>query len=129
MGSTTAVRAAMHRLDNAYYRLIYVVSAGLTSQTLVRILLDRLRIEPCLRYSDNHALVQQTLADSHASGQLVVFVIDEAHDLNPLVLGPLRCLPNFSMGFILPVVAMVRGTDRTSRNVTIAEINFLGSGH
>jgi len=95
MGKTTAVRAAMHRLDGTRYRPIYVASAGLTSQTLVRILLERLHIEPRFRYSDNHALVQQALEDSHASGQQVVFVIDEAHDLNPLLLGQLRYLLNF----------------------------------
>lgn len=103
MGKTTAVRAAMHRLDSARYRPIYVASAGLTSQTLLRILLERLHIEPRFRYSDNHALVQAALEDSHASGQQVVFVIDEAHDLNPLLLGQLRYLLNFRTDSFSPL--------------------------
>lgn len=61
MGNTTAVLAAMHRLDNERYRSIYVASAGLTSQTLVRILLEKLHIESRFRYTENHALVQQAL--------------------------------------------------------------------
>jgi len=95
MGKTTAVRAAMHRLDSARYRPIYVASAELTSQTLVRILLEKLHIEPRFRYTENHALVQQALDDSYAAGQQVVVVIDEVHDLNPLFLGQLRFLLNF----------------------------------
>ena len=81
MGKTTAVRAAMHRLDAARYRSLYVASAGLTSQTLVRILLERMHIEPRFRYTENHALVQKAFEDSYASGQQVVVVIDEGRFL------------------------------------------------
>lgn len=103
MGKTTAVRAAMHRLDNAHYRPIYVASAGLTSQTLVRILLEKLHIEPRFRYTENHALVQQALEDSYAAGQQVVVVIDEAHDLSPILLGQLRVLLNFRTDSFSPM--------------------------
>jgi len=103
MGKTTAVRAAMHRLDAARFRPIYVATAGLTSQTLVRILLERLHMEPRFRYTENHALVQQALEDSYASGQQVVVVIDEAHDLSPLLLGQLRFLLNFRTDSFSPL--------------------------
>lgn len=103
MGKTTAVRAAMHRLDSARYRPIYVASAELTSQTLVRILLEKLHIEPRFRYTENHTLVQQALEDSYTAGQQVVVVIDEAHELNPLFLGQLRFLLNFRTDSFSPL--------------------------
>jgi len=103
MGKTTAVRAAMHRLDSTRYRPIYVASAGLTSQTLVRILLEKLHIEPHFRYTKNHALVQQALEDSYAAAQQVVVVIDEAHDLSPLLLLQLRFLLNFRTDSVSPL--------------------------
>ena len=103
MGKTTAVRASMHRLDAARYRSLYVASAGLTSQTLVRILLERMHIEPRFRYTENHALVQKAFEDSYASGQQVVVVMDEGHDLNPVLLGQLRFLLNFRADSFLPL--------------------------
>ena len=95
MGKTTVVRAAMHQLDATRFESLYVATAGLTSQSLVRLLLERLHLEPCFRYTENQSLVGQALLDRYAAGQQVVLVIDEAHDLPPGLLGQLRFLLNF----------------------------------
>lgn len=103
MGKTTVVRATLHHLDATRFTPIYVATAGLTSPSLIRLLLERLHIEPRFRYTENQSLLEQALLDRHACGQPVVLVIDEAHDLPPVLLGELRFLLNFRADSFSPL--------------------------
>ena len=97
-GKTTAVRAAMKRLDDSQFRFMYIADAGLTPKTLYRVILERLQIQPKFRQVDN-----QALEESYHHGRQVVIVVDEANELDPRMLAEFRFLNNFHADSFSPI--------------------------
>ncbi len=102
-GKTTAIRAAMKRLDDSQFRFMYIADAGLTPKTLYRVILERLQIQPKFRQVDNQALTHQALEESYHHGRQVVIVVDEANELDPRMLAEFRFLNNFHADSFSPI--------------------------
>ncbi|MCL6444069.1 MAG: Flp pilus assembly complex ATPase component TadA [Alicyclobacillus sp.] len=102
-GKTTAVRAVMKRMDESVYRFLYIASAGLTSKTLYRVILEKLQIQPKFRLVDNQLLTHRVLEEMYHKGQQAVIVVDEAHELDPATLADIRYLTNYQADSFSPI--------------------------
>ena len=101
-GKTTAVRAVIKGLDDSRFRAMYIASRSLTAKTLYREILQRLKIEPKNRSTDNQILARQAFEDSCQRGVQWIVAIDEAHELDVAMLSEFRFMLNFRADSFTP---------------------------
>lgn len=124
-GKTTAVRAVMKRLDESEYRFLYIASAGLTSKTLYRVLLEQLQIQPKFRLVDNQLLTHRVLEEMYSKGQQAVIVVDEAHELDPATLAAIRYLTNFRADSFSPISLWLVGQTELRERMKLRMLSAL----
>lgn len=109
-GKTAVLRALIHRLPEARYRVHYVKVTSLSKRDMCREIATVIGIEPAGTYPALVKRLQQYLASSlDIDGIRPVLVVDEAHDIRPDVLAIMRILTNFNMDSRLVVSIVLTG--------------------
>lgn len=97
-GKTALVRTMRHRLSDVRYRVHYVKGSCLSKRDMCREIAKCLGLAEVGTYPRLLRLVQDSVdTRSHRDGVRTVFILDDAHEMRPQVLGMLKTLTNFDM--------------------------------
>ncbi len=109
-GKTTLLRALVHQLPEARYRVSYLKVTDLSKRDLCREISQALGARTAGTFPALVRQVQQRLGQSYSQeGTRHVLLFDEAHDFRPEVLGIVRILTNFDMDSRLVVSVLLAG--------------------
>ena len=109
-GKTALLRALVHKLPEARYRVRYVKVTDLSKRDMCREIAVACGAEPAGSYPMLvRRLQERFLANSSTDGVRSVLILDEAHDLRPDVLDMMRILTNFDMDSRLVLSVLLAG--------------------
>lgn len=109
-GKTALLRALVHALPEARFRVHYVKVTGLSKRDMCREIAVACGAEPAGSYPMLVRRLQERFVDVTAvDGVRPVLILDEAHDLRPDVLDMIRILTNFEMDSRLVVSVLLAG--------------------
>jgi len=122
VGKSTLLRRFMESLSRNRYRPVYLHFTGIPSSALLRLIVGRLGEVP-RRGKDN--LFLQILDRTKNPDLTTVFVIDEAHLIDPEALTDLRLLVSSAADTDLPVKIVLSGQEPLARLLTRASLSDL----
>jgi general secretion pathway protein A len=109
-GKTALLRALVHALPEARYRVHYVKVTELSKRDMCREIAVACGAEPAGSYPMLvRRLQERFLSGTAVDGVRPVLILDEAQDLRPDVLGILRILTNFEMDSRLVLSILLAG--------------------
>jgi general secretion pathway protein A len=109
-GKTALLRAVVHQLPEARYRVHYVKVTDLSKRDLCREIAVACGAKPAGSYPMLvRRLQERFLATTAEDGVRPVLLLDEAHDLRPDVFGIFRILTNYEMDSRLVLSVLLAG--------------------
>ena len=109
-GKTALVRALIARLPEARYRVRYVKTAGLSKRDTCREIAAVIGTEPAGTYPNLLRRLQEHFVENtDTDGIRPVLILDEAHDIRPVVLSMLKILTNFELDSRLVLSVLLVG--------------------
>jgi len=118
-GKSTAVRAAMHRMDASRYRFVYLALSGLTPQEFYKQVLYQIHVTPTRGMAENRRRMQQAMLEWSNKGVRPIVIIDEAHELGAPMLAELRFALNYQADSYSPMTILLLGQPRLKEQLQL----------
>ena len=117
-GKTVAARAAVSSLDASRHTVLYLGTPGVGLRGIYSTIVSALGGVPRFHHATLIPQTQELLsAESAERGKQVIFVIDEAHLLDPGCLEGIRCLGNSGMDQTAPFCLLLLGQPTLRRRL------------
>jgi general secretion pathway protein A len=124
VGKSTLLRLFIQNLSKNRYRPLYLHFTGVTSFSLLRLVVTQLGETP-KRGKDN--LFLQILERTAKGDLTTLLIIDEAHLIDPLALTDLRLLVSSALDTDLPVKILLSGQEPLARLLARASLTDLAN--
>lgn len=126
VGKTVSLRRLVDNLNDNLFKPVYTPLTTLKGADLLRHINDKLGLPNRAAKSAIYRQVQQEILDTKEHrGQTIVFIIDEAHLLQPLSLQELRLLTNFRMDSFDPFILILSGQSELRQKMDLSSMEPL----
>jgi type II secretory pathway predicted ATPase ExeA len=117
-GKTVAARAAVSSLDVSRHTVLYLGTPGVGLRGIYSTIVSALGGVPRFHHAALIPQAQELLAaETRERGKQVIFVLDEAHLLDPQCLEGIRCLGNTGMDQTAPFCLLLLGQPTLRRRL------------